>query len=322
MTPTLELKIFDDKLLNRQQLIDFLANNKDSVNLILMVNEGASLHQCGAMDIIHESGLAKKIKLDTLNDFEDIGKITHAYRYDTKKKFTSIFWEFGARVIKDHKFEPITLNSHYRLGCFIGRKNIDRLAIMYWLSKQPYDVLLSSLNEQIVWQTREDLPLWVDNVYSFEQWSKSFDIPSIDNYAVRDQYQNKDYSDAYKFMKVQFNLLRYYSSFDVELVAETFVRGSTFFPTEKTVRPIIGQKPFLVYGPKHYLTNLKKLGFRTFGKFWDESYDKYEGAERWIRMQYVIQQLNAWSDHEWQDILGELIGIIQHNKKIVENVPY
>ena len=69
MTPTLELKIFDDKLLNRQQLIDFLANNKDSVNLILMVNEGASLHQCGAMDIIHESGLAKKIKLDTLTTF-------------------------------------------------------------------------------------------------------------------------------------------------------------------------------------------------------------------------------------------------------------
>ena len=91
MTPTLELKIYDDELLNRQQLKDFLANNRDSVNLILIVNEGASLHQCGAMDIIHESGLAKKIKLDTLNDFEDVGKITHAHRYDTEKKFKSIF---------------------------------------------------------------------------------------------------------------------------------------------------------------------------------------------------------------------------------------
>ena len=75
----------------------------------------------------------------------------------------------------------------------------------------------------------------------------------------------------------------------------------------------------LVYGPKHYLTNLKKLGFNTWGKFWDESYDHYEGAERWARMQLVIQQIHAWADHQWQDILDELLGISLNNAEHYRN---
>ena len=321
MTPTLELKIFDDKLLNRQQLKDFLANNKDSVNLILMVSEGPSLYQCGAMDIIAESGLAHRIKLHTSNWEESIDPMT--YLIEKGLQYDNSFWKYGRQAMKYHKFESVKMNTHYRLASFLGRKNIDRLAIMYWLSKQPYDTLMSSLKSEIIWITRPDLPLWVDNIYAFEQWCKSFDIPSIDNYTVRDQYQSVDFDDDKdKFMSVQFNLLKYYSAFDVELVAETFVRGQTFFPTEKTVRPLIGGKPILVYGPKGYLTNLKKLGIQTFEKFWDESYDQYEGAERWIRMQSVITQIHAWADHEWQSILDEITGIVQHNKRTVENANY
>ena len=126
---------------------------------------------------------------------------------------------------------------------------------------------------------------------------------------MRDQYKQKDFS------RVQYNLLKYYSAFDVEIVAETFVRGHTYFPTEKIIRSIIGCKPFVLYGPKFMLTHLRRDGFRTFESCWDESYDKYEGVERWTRMQQTITQIHAWSDVEWSNIQQQAQDIAKHNLK-------
>ena len=115
------------------------------------------------------------------------------------------------------------------------------------------------------------------------------------------------------FLNTQLNLLRYYDQFDVELVAETFVRGNTFFPTEKTVRAIIGKKPMVVYGPRNYLKHLRDLGFKTWGSIWDESYDHYEGIERWKLMQKVIDQIHFWGDWEWEPRLEQAQGIADYN---------
>ena len=45
------------------------------------------------------------------------------------------------------------------------------------------------------------------------------------------------------------------------------------FLTEKIARSIVMGKPFIVFGDKAMLSELHRLGFRTFNKFWDESYD-------------------------------------------------
>jgi hypothetical protein len=50
-------------------------------------------------------------------------------------------------------------------------------------------------------------------------------------------------------------------------------------------------KPFVVYGPIDHLKNLKKLGFKTYNDFWNESYDQYQGIERWKKIQQVIDQI-------------------------------
>ena len=43
--------------------------------------------------------------------------------------------------------------------------------------------------------------------------------------------------------------------------------------SEKITLPILSKKPFVLCGDRRALTQLKKLGFKTFDKFWDESYD-------------------------------------------------
>jgi len=317
MTPTFEIKIYDDELLNRQQLIDFLTSCDPNVNIRLYIHEGASLYQCGVIDIIVESGLAHNITINTGNEVEPVAPATRHHRHGSTCKLTgSNFWSYAHDVVKHYKYKRIPLNTHHRLACLIGRKNLDRLAIMYWLQKQPFNCLLSSSHDpNLQYIARPDVSLWVDNEYAFQEWIKNFNIKSIDDCSRDKFYQHHPQEVGQGFHYHQYSALSFYHAFDVELIAETFVRGPVYFPTEKTIRPIMGAKPFLIYGPKYYLTHLKHNGFRTFDSCWDESYDKYEGAERWIRIREVITQIHAWSDVEWAKTMQRAQKIADYNKK-------
>lgn len=106
---------------------------------------------------------------------------------------------------------------------------------------------------------------------------------SLDGHKVQDQYDPQQNTNL--------DLLDWYDRFDIELVMETYCRGSTFFPTEKIFRPIMAGKPFIVYGPKNFLQNLRQIGFETFSSAWDESYDQYEGEQRWAMIKSLIDTL-------------------------------
>jgi len=309
---TFKLQIFEDCLLNKDEFIEFLQTSPDTLIELTTDKEGPSLNQCGVVDILLNSGRdLDKISVTTPNWYE---KLPIRFTYQPKRwNHWFIYCKQATEIYKFSKQQQ----SQTRLGCFIGRKNLDRLAILYWLSRR-LNVFLSSLREDhINYEHRSDIEHWVDNIYSFESWVKEFDIPSIDNYSVDDQYQSIDFADQKnQFLKVQLNMLNWYGQFDVELVCETFVRGDTYFPTEKTVRPIIGEKPMLVYGPKNYLKNLRKQGFETWADCWDESYDQYEGYERWNRMKDVITQIYAWGDWEWNPIMKQATEIAVRNKQL------
>lgn len=309
---TFNLHIFEDQLLNRDQLIAFLKQTPREKTIVLSTSmEGPSLHQCGVVAILIASGRdLNTVRVNTPNYYERL-PIKHVHQ---EPKWNH--WFKTCRYAVDlYKFKP-SGQSQARLGCFIGRKNLDRLAILYWISRR-YKCFLSSLREdRIHYEHRPDLESWVDNRWSFESWVNNFNIPSIDNYSVFDQYRDLDFrKSSSKFLQVQLNMLNWYGSFDVELVCETFVRGQTYFPTEKTVRPIIGAKPMLIYGPKNFLANLKSQGFKTWGDQWDESYDQFEGLERWERMKLIIDQIHQWDSQEWTSRLDQAKEIAEYNRE-------
>jgi hypothetical protein len=101
------------------------------------------------------------------------------------------------------------------------------------------------------------------------------------------------------------SLLQFYDRFQIELVAESMTRGPSFFPTEKTVRPIVGCRPFLIFGCRHHLHYLRNNGFRTFDTLWNEDYDELEGAERWHAIKEVIEHVieHGYDCNQAQDIV-------------------
>lgn len=73
------------------------------------------------------------------------------------------------------------------------------------------------------------------------------------------------------------------------LVSETS-DTETFF-TEKIWKPIVAGQPFVVHGAKHYLKNLKDMGFMTFGDHFDENYDEVESNEK--RVHKIVELCNS-----------------------------
>lgn len=102
-----------------------------------------------------------------------------------------------------------------------------------------------------------------------------------------------------------------YNQTAYSVIAETCFHDSFAFFTEKTSKPIIARRLFVMFAGKNYLTNLKKLGFRTFGEIIDESYDQEPDA--------LIRWRKAWEQMVWlaqqpqKHILERVRPIVEHN---------
>jgi hypothetical protein len=115
---------------------------------------------------------------------------------------------------------------------------------------------------------------------------------------------------------------RIYPNFLIDIVAETFTSGNCFFITEKTIRPMLLKKPFVVFGSCNYLVYLRQMGFRTFGDFWDETYDGYQGAERYAIILKLIDQLAAKSADELEKMYWDMQYTLDHNYNLLMTQTY
>jgi len=93
------------------------------------------------------------------------------------------------------------------------------------------------------------------------------------------------------------------------------------FISEKIYRPITSQQPFIVLGQSNVLSILKQFGFKTFDKWWDESYDQELSEEiRFNKIFKLINELNKKSLDELHEIYLEMIPILKHNFDLVHNI--
>jgi hypothetical protein len=113
-----------------------------------------------------------------------------------------------------------------------------------------------------------------------------------------------------------------YPDFLIDIVAETWTQGHCFFPTEKTVRPMLLKKPMIVMASANYLEHLRQMGFRTFGDFWDEDYDGYEGADRYNKILKLIDKLSQLSVDQLETMYWDMQYTLDHNYNLLAAVAF
>ena len=91
------------------------------------------------------------------------------------------------------------------------------------------------------------------------------------------------------------------------------------YTTEKIIKPIQQLHPFVLVGRPHSIRDLQKYGFKTFNKWWDESYDSIEDNNiRIVKVYEVIKNLINKSTSEWQSIYKEIKPILIHNQSLLK----
>lgn len=106
----------------------------------------------------------------------------------------------------------------------------------------------------------------------------------------------------------------WYAETYINLVTETFF-GTNVFLSEKIFKPISNLQPFIVLGDYKTLEELKKLGFKTFAPFIDESYDDEKDAKkRFNKIEIEIKKLKNKSIKEIHDWYYSIIDILVFNR--------
>ena len=110
---------------------------------------------------------------------------------------------------------------------------------------------------------------------------------------------------------------KHYTDSYVNIVLETFFdaeQSNGAFITEKTFKPIRNGQPFIVFGCARTLATLKKLGYKTFDEFIDNSYDAMlSNADRFKQLTVSVTKLNNQDLHRmYQQAYQDLA----HNRQL------
>ena len=95
------------------------------------------------------------------------------------------------------------------------------------------------------------------------------------------------------------------------IVSETNDNDTDVFMTEKIWKPIIAQQVFVVHGNHLYLQKLREIGFKTFGSYFDESYDLENDKDK--KIDAIVSLCKHLKTVNWQDIYQQTIALRQHN---------
>lgn len=110
----------------------------------------------------------------------------------------------------------------------------------------------------------------------------------------------------------------------LDFVLETFNHRGTYkggiyqhinFFTEKIFKPTLTCRPFMALGNKNYLKGLRdKFDFKTFGDYWDESYDDKDDIRDALPiMTDNLKYLNSKTLPQLENMLVDMKDILVHN---------
>ena len=290
----------DSKVWNLGEVIEaiVLAKNSNQDLILDLVNEGPDFRVLDLLRYIDNWDI--RTTVNTRNAIQKpVGNIKFIQNYPHFLRSTKA--ALGEVFIDKNIEKPI--------GLFIGRSNVHRL----YLSSYVYQLNLANQT----FHYNSSLDLHKDNL-GLEELIDVYGVDALPNALrlIENSPVVKNEKVTYPILVDQHNNIhKEYWNFLVEIVCETYYTGRTFFPTEKTWRPIILETPFIVQGPQWYLHRLRDMGFQTFDRWWDEGYSEDPADHQPHEIVKVIDSLAEKSMQELNTMYQEMQPTLKHNRK-------
>jgi hypothetical protein len=120
-----------------------------------------------------------------------------------------------------------------------------------------------------------------------------------------------DHYDQQNFMQNDHEL--HQQSF-LQIVTETVYDYPTVFYSEKTFKPIVNKRPFVMLGATGSIKHLQDMGFKTFNNFWSEDYDSIQDPEkRLLSVFEIVKYVYNKSIEELQTLCNDMENILEYN---------
>jgi hypothetical protein len=197
--------------------------------------------------------------------------------------------------------------------CYNRRPHAHRKYFFYYLfhDKNIWDNSYVSLNNKNVGKT---VPYRYDFLVSEEEHNR------LNNFFKENQISWVfDGNNLDVNLAMEFDATFHKKTF-VSLVSETSVNPNVVFFSEKIFKPIFACQPFIISGNRGSLHHLKKMGFKTFDRWWDESYDlEHTFPDRVRKMLNVVTEIINKSDEELVVMLQEMEETLSHNFDVFMN---
>jgi hypothetical protein len=293
---------------NRSEFIDFLVQNQGQAIQVSTKDEGPCLATIGVYKLL-EQFKYKTVKILTNNVLE------HHDTFQIEQEAPFYYFE----ILKDDYTAYHTWSNLKVFGCFYNRPLWHRIALAATLQHDYPDISLinvrcspSDVNNLQLFEVQQLFEMHADSFVKFSKIFKSWPIQlePVDTYGFCNTTEHTD------------QLAQFYTDFLIDIVAETWVTGQTFYLTEKTVRPMLLKKPFIVFGSRDCLLYLRQMGFRTFADFWDEDYDAYEGKDRYLKILKLIDHLANKSLKELETMYWDMQYTLDHNYNLLIDKKY
>jgi hypothetical protein len=294
---------------NKHEFLKFLADKQDHQIVVNTHEEGVCLESAGVYQLI-ETFRFRDVTIVTNNPLEQHSHFT--IQIDNPQKFFQV---------TNQSYEQYhTWNKNKIFGCLYNRPLWHRIGLAAEMQSKHNDVSMINFrsnphdtDQQQLFEVQQLFEQAPQSMEKFCQVSNTWplQVESTDCYTVGNT--TNAHTDQ---------LANFYSNFFIDLVAETWTQGRCFFPTEKTIRPMLLKKPMIVMGSRDYLDYLHQMGFRTFNDFWDETYDGFEGKERYKRILQLVDSLAKKSKSELTEIYQSIQHILDHNHNLLMNQSY
>jgi hypothetical protein len=338
---------FEIEYLLSPKLIDLFKTNKNFKLVFMDMREGAYPHDITfykkinnflvKYDIDEES----KVIVSTNNNFiEDIKQHPDFIKFNNKIDIYSNNYFLLAsgkflgqlrtsnNLITENGYDfsvQENINYNPREKYFIMyNRNTERLHRAYFVNKLYQNNLIDY--GFISFFENPYLDSFLQNSERYDELELNFDdIKSIkDNYKnytpmIIDNPDSNEVADYHNFLSRS----KEYEESYFTIVSETNAKSDYCFITEKTTKPIMNLHPFVVLGNPHTLKVLKKYGFKTFDRWWDESYDnEFNFKTRSNMVLNIVKDLCSKPQDELISMIREMSDTLYFNKKLLHKLNY
>lgn len=135
-------------------------------------------------------------------------------------------------------------------------------------------------------------------------------------------YDIQDYHPSITSLKTEPERKAYRDTY-LNFVSETYFEHTTpneyndfeLDMTDKCTKPIVSMQPFILHAQPGALQYLKDIGFKTFDKWWDESYDLDKDHNlRYKKLLDLYRKFTKASHSELTEMLYEMYDVLDFNK--------